>query len=429
MDSWSTTHPQSPFLWDFNHPSPHSLVGSCSTTHPQSPYLWDFDHLSSQSLIGSCSAAAPQSAFLWGSDHPSPQYLIGSRSTASPQSPCLWGFDPALSHYPIGSCSTTPHQTPCLWGFNPPSPQYLNGSQLTTPSQSPPVFLPFFGFRTWSDALSFANRERSMLLQQELLQYWIQVLNCATARGISQQQEQLHQLQYWIQVLNFVLKADTIMVNWWEQGSRGPRGEWVAKTRVGPKWLKKPKKTKRPFICGTYETAEVATMHSEEKYMMRGEKTRLNFPKLFLKITDPCLFAGESDSTQQLLQEWSNNAFDFNARGIYELLQYWSYALNFAVKGLAMTLNGLIRKRQGHGGEWMVKIRIWRSRHGNGDLDIIKLKEEKTRLNFPKLFLSTCGKGKAITKTPGVKIEIPLKHILQFKEMRLRDAAKSLKGK
>lgn len=72
------------------------------------------------------------------------------------------------------------------------------------------------------------------------------------------------------------------------------------------------------------------------------------------------------------------------------------------------------------------KIRLRRSRHGNGGLDVIKLKGEKTRLNFPKLFLSTCEKGKGIIKNPGIKIEIPLEDILQCKEMRLRDAAKSL---
>lgn len=174
---------------------------------------------------------------------------------------------------------------------------------------------------------------------------------------------------------------------------------------------------------------EVASRDGE-KFRMKGEKAGLNFPKLFLKIADPHLSDGDSELTQQLLQEWRNNAFHFEAIEIFELLQYWSYALNFAVKGLLMTLNGLrpIMNSPGHGGEWVVKIRLRRSRHGNGGLDVIKLKGEKTRLNFPKLFLSTCEKGKGIIMNPGIKIEIPLEDILQCKEMRLRDAAKSHNG-
>lgn len=277
--------------------------------------------------------------------------------------------------------------------------------------------------------MSFANRERSMQLQQQLLEEWSDVFNCAAAGGIPQQQ-QLQQLQYWIQVLDFVEKGTTTMINWWEQGSRGPRSEWVAKTRVRRKRLKKRKKVKRPCIGGTFDTAEEVASRDGEKFRMKGEKARLNFPKLFLKIADPHLSDGDWELTQQLLQEWRNNAFDFEAIGIFELLQYWSYALNFAVKGSLMTLNGLrpIMNSQGHGGEWVVKIRLRRSRHGNGGLDVIKLKGEKTRLNFPKLFLSTCEKGKGIIKNPGIKIEIPLEDILQCKKMRLRDAAKSLNG-
>ncbi|KAG5564493.1 hypothetical protein RHGRI_000614 [Rhododendron griersonianum] len=261
--------------------------------------------------------------------------------------------------------------TSCFWGFSPPSPPYLIGWQSTTPPQSPPVFLPWSGFRPWSNALSFSNRERSMQLQQQLLEEWSDVFNCAAGGGIPQQQ-QLQQLQYWIQVLDFVEKGTTTMINWWEQGSRGPRGEWVAKTRVRPKRLKKRKKVKRPCIGGTFDTTEEVASRDGEKFRMKGEKARLNFPKLFLKIADPHLSDGDSELTQQLLQEWRNNAFDFEAIGIFELLQYWSYALNFAVKGLLMTLNGLqpIMNSREHRGEWVVKIRLRRSRHGNGGLDI-----------------------------------------------------------
>lgn len=117
------------------------------------------------------------------------------------------------------------------------------------------------------------------------------------------------------------------MINWWEQGSRGPRGEWVAKTHVR---LKKRKKVKRPSIGGTFDTTEEVASCDGEKFRMKGENARLNFPKLFLKIADPHLSDGDSELTQQLLQEWRNNAFDFEAIGIFELLQYWSFALNFA---------------------------------------------------------------------------------------------------
>ncbi|KAF7148095.1 hypothetical protein RHSIM_Rhsim03G0149600 [Rhododendron simsii] len=414
--------------------------------------LWGSDHPSAQYLIGSWLTTPPQSPFMWSFDPPSPQYLVGSWLTTPPQSPCLCGYDPPSPQYPIGS--TTSPQSPYLWVFQSPVTRIShwvlvhNFSQvallvgfrsLVAPisHRQLPLSHPICGFSiprhpdipldygqqlllshpACGNALSFANRERSMQLQQQLLEEWSGVFNCA--RRIPQQQE-LQQLQYWIQALDFVEKGTTAMINWGEQGSRGPRGKWVAKTRVRLKQLKKRKKVKRPCIGGTFDTAEEVASRDGEKFRMKGEKARLNFPKLFLKIADPHLSDGDSELTQQLLQEWRNHAFDFEAIGIFELLQHWSYALNFTVKGLLMTLNGLrlIMNSQRHGGEWVVKIRLRRSRHGNGDLDVIRLKGEKTQLNFLKLFVSTCEKGKGIIKNPGIKIEIPLEDILQCKEMR-----------
>ncbi|XP_058207054.1 uncharacterized protein LOC131320375 [Rhododendron vialii] len=195
IGSWSTTPPQSPGLCGFDPPSPQYPIGSRSTTSPQSPYLWIFDPPLPQYSIRSWSTTSPNSPCLWAFDPPSPRYPIGSRSTTSLQSPYLWVFDPPSPQYPIRSWSTTSPESPCLlWGFDPSSPQFLTGWQSTTPPQSPPVFLPWSGFRPWSNALSFANRERSMQLQQQLLEEWSDVFNCAAAGGIPQ----LQQLQYWI---------------------------------------------------------------------------------------------------------------------------------------------------------------------------------------------------------------------------------------
>ncbi|KAG5564494.1 hypothetical protein RHGRI_000615 [Rhododendron griersonianum] len=59
---------------------------------------------------------------------------------------------------------------------------------------------------------------------------------------------------------------------------------------------------------------------------MKGEKVRLNFP------ADPHLSNGDSELTQQLLQEWRNNAFDFKAIGIFELLRVLELCVEFRRK-------------------------------------------------------------------------------------------------